>query len=149
MSKIINMTSSATKIVNISNYALELSNIPNEFKLNGRRLLQWYQLIKVILIGKDKLDHLLYLAHESILEFKGPLDVLLSYYSHVKLRTNLISRGFGCVAYVHNQDQAKGKLDPRALKFVKMDTIRILLSLAANYDWDIQQFDVKDDFVHK
>lgn len=29
-----------------------------------------------------------------------------------------------------------------------MNTIRILLSLAANFDWLLQQFDVKNAFLH-
>lgn len=29
-----------------------------------------------------------------------------------------------------------------------MNTIRILLSCAANLDWDLQQFDVKNAFLH-
>ncbi|RVW97624.1 hypothetical protein CK203_027993 [Vitis vinifera] len=32
--------------------------------------------------------------------------------------------------------------------FAKMNTVRVLLSLAANYDWDLQQFDVKNAFLH-
>ena len=30
----------------------------------------------------------------------------------------------------------------------KMNTVRILLSLAANYGWELQQFDVKNAFLH-
>lgn len=30
----------------------------------------------------------------------------------------------------------------------KMNTVRVILSLAANYDWDLQQFDVKNAFLH-
>lgn len=30
----------------------------------------------------------------------------------------------------------------------KMNTIRIMLSLAANYEWVLQQFDVKNAFLH-
>ena len=30
----------------------------------------------------------------------------------------------------------------------KMNTVRILLSLAANYGWNLQQFDVKNAFLH-
>ena len=30
----------------------------------------------------------------------------------------------------------------------KMNTIRILLSLAVNFDWELQQFDVKNAFLH-
>lgn len=30
----------------------------------------------------------------------------------------------------------------------KMNTVRILLSLAAQFDWDLQQFDVKNAFLH-
>ena len=30
----------------------------------------------------------------------------------------------------------------------KMNTVRLLLSLAANYGWDLQQFDVKNAFLH-
>ena len=30
----------------------------------------------------------------------------------------------------------------------KMNTIRILLSLAANFSWKLQQFDVKNAFLH-
>ena len=30
----------------------------------------------------------------------------------------------------------------------KMNTIRVLLSLAANFDWPLQQFDVKNVFLH-
>ena len=30
----------------------------------------------------------------------------------------------------------------------KINTIRVLLSLAANLDWSLQQFDVKNAFLH-
>ena len=30
----------------------------------------------------------------------------------------------------------------------KMNTIRVLLSLAANFDWPLKQFDVKNAFLH-
>jgi len=30
----------------------------------------------------------------------------------------------------------------------KMNTVRVILSLAANYDWDLQQFDMKNAFLH-
>ena len=31
----------------------------------------------------------------------------------------------------------------------KMNTVRMILSLAANYDWNLQQFDVKNAFLHE
>lgn len=31
----------------------------------------------------------------------------------------------------------------------KIDTIRVLLSVAANKDWSLRQFDVKNMFLHK
>ena len=31
----------------------------------------------------------------------------------------------------------------------KMNTIRVLLSLAANFDWPLKQFDVKIAFLHE
>ena len=31
---------------------------------------------------------------------------------------------------------------------VKMNTVRVILSLAANYGWDLQQFDVKNAFLY-
>ena len=30
----------------------------------------------------------------------------------------------------------------------KINTVRVLLSLAANFDWALQQFDVKNAFLH-
>ena len=30
----------------------------------------------------------------------------------------------------------------------KMNTVRVILSLAANYGWKLQQFDVKNAFLH-
>ena len=30
----------------------------------------------------------------------------------------------------------------------KMNTVRVLFSLAANFNWDLQQFDVKNAFLH-
>ena len=30
----------------------------------------------------------------------------------------------------------------------KMNTVRMILSLAANYGWNLQQFDVKNAFLH-
>jgi len=30
----------------------------------------------------------------------------------------------------------------------KMDTVKVILSLATNHDWDLQQFDVKYAFLH-
>ncbi|CAL8168984.1 unnamed protein product [Prunus armeniaca] len=30
----------------------------------------------------------------------------------------------------------------------KLNTVRVLLSLAANLDWPLHQFDVKDAFLH-
>ena len=30
----------------------------------------------------------------------------------------------------------------------KMNTVRILLSLAVNFDWELQQYDVKNAFLH-
>ena len=30
----------------------------------------------------------------------------------------------------------------------KMNTVRILLSLAVNFDWELQQYDVKNVFLH-
>ena len=29
-----------------------------------------------------------------------------------------------------------------------MNTVRILLSLAVNFDWELQQYDVKNAFLH-
>ena len=31
----------------------------------------------------------------------------------------------------------------------KMNSIRVLLSCIANFDWDLQQFDVKNAFLHR
>ncbi|RDY13785.1 Copia protein, partial [Mucuna pruriens] len=31
----------------------------------------------------------------------------------------------------------------------KMNTVRIILSLATHFDWDLQQFDVKNAFLHR
>ena len=31
----------------------------------------------------------------------------------------------------------------------KMNMVKILLSLAGNYNWDLQQFDVKNVFLHE
>ena len=31
----------------------------------------------------------------------------------------------------------------------KMNTVRVILSLAANHDWNLQQFDVKNAFLHE
>ena len=30
----------------------------------------------------------------------------------------------------------------------KMNTVRILLSLAVNFDWELQQYDAKNAFLH-
>ncbi|CAA7399347.1 unnamed protein product [Spirodela intermedia] len=62
--------------------------------------------------------HLINQLPTRVLQFESPLDILSSCYPHIKLRINLILKPFGCVAYVHNQDQAKGNIDPRALKCI-------------------------------
>ena len=31
----------------------------------------------------------------------------------------------------------------------KMNTVKVLLSLAANYNWDLQKFNVKNAFLHE
>ena len=49
--------------------------------------------------------------------------------------TILVAKGF-------TQTYGADYLETFAL-IAKMNTVRILLSLAANYNWDLQQFDVK------
>ena len=51
------------------------------------------------------------------------------------------------VAKGYNQTYGVDYEDTFAL-VAKMNTVRILLSLAVNFDWELQQYDVKNAFLH-
>ena len=53
-----------------------------------------------------------------ILDFKTLLEMLAKFYPHVKTSTGLIPRLFDCTSFVHVHSQNRGKLDPRAIKYV-------------------------------
>lgn len=53
-----------------------------------------------------------------VLGFKSPMDVLSSFYPNLSTSSNLKSRIFECVSFVHVHSQDRKKLDPRALRCV-------------------------------
>ena len=53
-----------------------------------------------------------------ILDFKIPLETLAKFYPHVRTPSGLIPRVFGCTSLVHVHSQNRGKLDPKAIKYV-------------------------------
>lgn len=53
-----------------------------------------------------------------ILDNKSPIEVLNSFYPHIRTSNGLIPRIFGCTAFVHVHKQHRDKLDPRAVRCV-------------------------------
>ena len=53
-----------------------------------------------------------------ILNFKTPLNTLLSFYPHTHLFTNLHVKTFGCTTLVHTSKPNFSKLEPRVIKCI-------------------------------
>ena len=60
--------------------------------------------------------HLINSMPSRTLSLQSPIDLLSSSYPHLSLRTNLVAKVFGCIAYIHSHHA--GKLDPRAVKCI-------------------------------
>ena len=60
--------------------------------------------------------HLINLMPSRTLSLQSPIDLLSASYPHLSLRTNLVAKVFGCIAYIHSHHA--GKLDPRAVKCI-------------------------------
>jgi len=60
--------------------------------------------------------HMINRLPSRVLENKSPIEILNSFYPHLKTSNGLIPRIFGCTAFVHVHNQHRGKLDPRAIK---------------------------------
>lgn len=54
----------------------------------------------------------------STLKFKTPIEILQQLYPMSRFFSSLPPKVFGCVAFVHDKDHHKSKLDPRSLKCV-------------------------------
>ena len=52
----------------------------------------------------------------STLKFKTPTELLQQLYSMSRSLSSLPPKVFGCVAFVHDKNHHKSKLDPRSLK---------------------------------
>ena len=57
-----------------------------------------------------------------------------------RYKTRLVSKGYTQTYGINYQETFA--------PIAKMNTVRVLLSLAAKYNWDLQQFDVKNVFLH-
>ncbi|CAA7401997.1 unnamed protein product [Spirodela intermedia] len=86
--------------------------------------------------GVPMAAHLINRLPTKSLNFKSSIDMLSFFYPHILLKTNLISRIFGCTAFVHIHEQHRDKLDPRALKWVRECTKKslYLMTLFLSYN---------------
>ena len=60
--------------------------------------------------------HLINRMPSRTFSLQSPINLLSSSYPHLSLRTNLVAKVFGCIAYIHSHHA--GKLDPRAVKCI-------------------------------
>jgi len=65
-------------------------------------------------------------------------------------------RAYGSIERYKAQFVVKGYTQTYGIDYLetfsliaKMNTVRVLLSLAANYGWELQQFDLKNTFLHR
>ena len=53
-----------------------------------------------------------------VLNFKSPMEVLSSFYPNMKTTNHLIPKIFGYVSFMQIHSPNRGKLDPRAVKYI-------------------------------
>ena len=71
---------------------------------------------EAILTTIDLINRLL----SKVLGFKSLMDILSLFYPNMRTINYLIPNKFGCVFFVHVHSLNKGKLDPRAIKYIFM-----------------------------
>ncbi|RDY00668.1 hypothetical protein CR513_16121, partial [Mucuna pruriens] len=75
----------------------------------------------LILLGLTVLtaSYMISILSSCVLDSKSPIEVLNSFYPHFfKTSNGLIPRVFGCIAFVHVQNQHRNKLDPSVIMCV-------------------------------
>ena len=62
--------------------------------------------------------HLINRLPFKVLNFKSPMEVLSSFYPNMKTTNHLIPKIFGYVSFMQIHSPNRGKLDPRAVKYI-------------------------------
>ncbi|RDX89226.1 hypothetical protein CR513_29072, partial [Mucuna pruriens] len=144
----------------------ELPNLVSSYRFDDRNYLQWVQYIRTTLKERKKLSHIEGKIGESYLEVKHVIESLPFPTQDVQVQEvtkptrvlEQVQMSEPDVSILNNSIEEQVQLskpetygidyEETFALLAKMNTIRVIISLTAYFGWNLQQFDVKNAFLH-